>query len=36
MLVEMPLWGFVTLIIFAVVGVWSIGKKIYDKRSKLL
>ena len=30
MLVEMPLWGFVTLIIFAVVGVWSIGKKIYD------
>lgn len=30
MLVEMPLWGFVTLIILAVVGVWAIGKKIYD------
>lgn len=32
MLVEMPLWGFITLILLATVGVWSIGKKIYDNR----
>lgn len=30
MLVQMPLWGCVVLIIFALIGAWSIAKTIYD------
>lgn len=30
MLIQMPLWGFVIYTIFALIGVWSIAKVIYD------
>lgn len=30
MLVQMPLWGCIVLTIFALIGVWSIAKNIYD------